>query len=74
MSSANRSAVSRGTPTGTSARNSWPGVVVGIDRLGNRARVSLDGPLPLTAEITVAALDDLALRPGDDSAAPHPAP
>lgn len=58
--------LSRATPSGTSARNSWPGTVVGIDRLGDRARVSIHGPLPLTAEITVAALDDLALRPGDD--------
>ena len=30
------------------------------------ARVSLDGPLPLSAEITVGALLDLELRPGDD--------
>jgi molybdate transport system ATP-binding protein len=29
-------------------------------------RVGLDGPLPLTAEITAAALDELALRPGDE--------
>lgn len=28
-------------------------------------RVSLDGPLPLTAEITAAALDSLGIRPGD---------
>ena len=27
--------------------------------------MALDGPLPLTAEITVAALDALELRPGD---------
>lgn len=50
----------------TSARNSWTGTIIDIDRLGDRARVSIDGPLPLTAEITVAALHDLDLRPGDD--------
>ncbi len=49
----------------SSARNVWPGVVVDLDRRGDRVRVGLDGPLPLTAEITVAALDDLGLRPGD---------
>jgi molybdate transport system ATP-binding protein len=58
--------LSRATPAGTSARNSWPGTVIDIDRLGDRARISVEGPLTLTAEITVAALDDLALRPGDD--------
>ena len=49
----------------SSARNVWPGVVVDLDRRGDRVRVGLDGPLPLTAEITVAALDELDLRPGD---------
>lgn len=58
--------LTRTPPAGTSARNTWPGTIVDIDRLGDRARVAIDGPLPLTAEITVAALDDLDLRPGDD--------
>jgi len=58
--------LSRATPAGTSARNSWTGTVADIDRLGDRARISVDGPLALTAEITIAALDDLALRPGDE--------
>jgi len=49
-----------------SARNVWAGVVADIDRLGERARVRLDGVLPLTAEVTVAALDALAVRPGDE--------
>lgn len=57
--------LSRAAPEGSSARNSWPGTVIDVDRLGDRVRVSLDGAVPLTAEITVAALDDLALRPGD---------
>lgn len=50
----------------TSARNTWPGTIAGVDRLGDRVRVTIDGPQPLVAEITVAALDALALRPGDD--------
>jgi molybdate transport system ATP-binding protein len=50
----------------SSIRNVWPGTVTDIDRMGDRARIRLDGPLPLTAEITAAALDALALRPGDN--------
>jgi len=53
-------------PVGSSARNIWRGTVVDVDRLGDRVRVGITGALPLTAEITVAALDELALRPGDD--------
>lgn len=51
---------------GSSARNSWPGTIVDIDRFGERARVMIDGPLPLTAEITVAALEALDLHPGGE--------
>jgi len=50
----------------SSVRNIWPGTVADIDRLGDRCRVSLHGVLPLTAEITVSALESLALRPGDE--------
>jgi molybdate transport system ATP-binding protein len=50
----------------TSARNSWAGTVGDIDRLGDRVRVGVEGPLHLTAEITAAALEDLGLRPGDE--------
>lgn len=49
----------------TSARNSFAGPITDIDRLGDRVRVSIDGPLRLTAEITVRALDTMDLRPGD---------
>ncbi len=59
----------RGAPVDTSTRNVWPGRITDLDRLGDRVRVHLDGPLPLTAEITVAALNALALRPGDEIAA-----
>ncbi len=53
------------TAADTSARNTFVGTVDDIDRIGDRVRVGIDGPLHLTAEITVAALDTLALRPGD---------
>ena len=59
-------ALVREPPVGSSARNTWTGVVADIARLGDRVRISIDGRLPLTAEITVAALDALQLRPGDD--------
>jgi len=58
-------ALTREAPIGSSARNVLPGTIVDVDRLGDRARVRIDGPVPVTAEITVAALDSLALRPGD---------
>jgi molybdate transport system ATP-binding protein len=59
-------ALVREPPHGSSARNTWRGTIIDIDRLGDRARVGIDGELSLTAEITVAALEALELRPGDD--------
>jgi molybdate transport system ATP-binding protein len=55
----------REPPSATSIQNTWPGTITDVDLLGDRARVHIDGPLPLTAEITVAALERLGLRPGD---------
>jgi molybdate transport system ATP-binding protein len=52
-------------PSQASARNVWPGIVGDVDRLGDRVRVTIDGLVPLIAEITVAALNALGLRPGD---------
>lgn len=49
----------------TSARNTFTGIVDDIDRLGDRIRIGIDGPLHLTAEITAGALDTLELRLGD---------
>lgn len=49
----------------TSARNTWRGEIVDLDHLGDRVRVTIGGQLPLTAEVTTAAIDALALRPGD---------
>jgi len=58
--------LTREAPAGASSRNVWDGTITDIDRLGERARVGIEGLLPLTAEITLAALDALALRPGDE--------
>jgi molybdate transport system ATP-binding protein len=37
---------------------------VAVDPLGERARVRLDGPPAIVAEVTAAAVADLALAPG----------
>jgi molybdate transport system ATP-binding protein len=52
----------------TSARNVWAGRVNGVDREGERVRVSirLDAGHDLVAEVTPAAVDDLALAPGTE--------
>ncbi len=52
-------------PPDGSPRNVWAATVADIDRQADRIRVRLDGAVPLVAEITPAALDDLALHPGD---------
>ncbi len=57
-------ALHRAAPSG-SPRNTWSATVAEIDRFGDRVRVRLDGPVPLAAEVTPAAVDDLALHPGD---------
>ena len=36
-------ALSRDAPVGSSARNTWPGTVGNIDRLGDRVRMGIDG-------------------------------
>jgi len=53
------------TRPGGSPRNVWAATVADIDRQADRIRVRLDGAVPLVAEITPGALDDLALHPGD---------
>jgi molybdate transport system ATP-binding protein len=52
-------------PPGGSPRNVWAVSVADVDRQADRVRVRLTGEIPLVAEITAAALDVLALRPGD---------
>ena len=48
-----------------SARNVWAGTVADLDRRVDRVRVRVEGPVPLVAEITPAALAALALAPGE---------
>lgn len=50
-------------PEGT-PRNVWPGTVEAVDPEGVRVRIRVAGPLPVVAEVTPAALDDLDLVPG----------
>jgi molybdate transport system ATP-binding protein len=52
-------------PPEGSPRNVWAVTVADVDRQGDRVRVRLTGQVPLVAEITPAALDALALQPGD---------
>jgi len=49
-----------------SPRNTWAGTVGDVDREGRRARLRIDAPTPITAEITENALVDLGLRPGSE--------
>jgi molybdate transport system ATP-binding protein len=58
-------ALYRSRPDG-SPRNVWRGAVAGIDLEGDRARVQIDGAVPLTAEVTIAAVRDLDLLEGDE--------
>lgn len=57
--------LSRVRPEGT-ARNVWRGVIDGIDRLGDRARVRVRGPVTIVAEVTDAAAADLRLTDGQE--------
>jgi molybdate transport system ATP-binding protein len=55
----------REQPTG-SARNVWPGTVAALEHLGARGRVRVHvvGPLTIVAEVTPAAVHELALTEG----------
>jgi len=53
------------TPEG-SPRNVCTCRVTEIDRRGERARVTLDGPPRLVAEVTASSADELRLLPGRD--------
>jgi molybdate transport system ATP-binding protein len=53
------------TPPDGSPRNVWNVTVADIDRQLDRVRISTSGEIALVAEITVGALDELELRPGD---------
>jgi molybdate transport system ATP-binding protein len=51
-------------PPEGSARNVWPGRAGELYLAGDRARVRVDGPVPLIAEVTAAAVSDLHLADG----------
>ena len=53
----------RDEPTG-SPRNRWRVTVSGLDLLGDRVRVRLEGPVPLIAEVTSASVTDMGLVEG----------
>jgi molybdate transport system ATP-binding protein len=53
----------RSEPEG-SARNAWAATVADLEADRDRVRVRLDGPVPVTAEVTPAAVTDLELAPG----------
>jgi molybdate transport system ATP-binding protein len=57
-------ALYRAHPEG-SPRNVWECPVIDIDQRADRVRVRLGGSVPLVAEITLGALGELGLRPGD---------
>ena len=55
----------RGRPQGSSARNVFGMHVKGLEVLGDRVRVSLDGPPSLLVDVTAAAVAELRLTLGD---------
>jgi molybdate transport system ATP-binding protein len=57
--------VYRARPEG-SPRNVWSGRVRGVDLLGDRVRIHVDGEVPVVAEVTAAAVGDLGLHDGVD--------
>ena len=56
-------ALHRAEPEG-SPRNRWRARVAGVELLGDRVRVRLDGAVPLTAEVTADAVRALDLHEG----------
>jgi molybdate transport system ATP-binding protein len=52
-------------PAGASARNTWQGTLEHLEPFGDRVRATLGGELPLLADITLGAVAELQLRPGD---------
>jgi molybdate transport system ATP-binding protein len=48
-----------------SPRNTWPATIDALDIHDDQVRVHLDGPIPIVAQITVAALADLDLTEGN---------
>jgi molybdate transport system ATP-binding protein len=51
-------------PPSGSPRNTWAGRVAHLDPEGDRVRVGVTGPVPITAEVTPSAVADLSLVEG----------
>jgi molybdate transport system ATP-binding protein len=49
-----------------SPRNVWSGRVRGLDLLGDRIRIHVDGAVPIVAEVTASAVGELGLHDGVD--------
>jgi molybdate transport system ATP-binding protein len=49
-----------------SPRNVWSGRIGGVDLLGDRVRIHVDGVVPVVAEVTAGAVGDLGLHDGVD--------
>jgi molybdate transport system ATP-binding protein len=58
-------ALHRHRPDGT-PRNVWEGVTTAVERVGDRARVQIVGPLDIVAEVTARSVDELRLHEGSD--------
>jgi molybdate transport system ATP-binding protein len=56
-------ALYREQPQG-SPRNVWKATVAGLEPTADGVRVDLTGPLPVTADVTAAAIAELDLVPG----------
>jgi molybdate transport system ATP-binding protein len=56
--------VSTQRPSGTSVRNTWPGVVSGLTMLAERVRLDIAGQPSVVADVTAAAVADLKLAAG----------
>ena len=56
-------ALHRRHPEGT-PRNVWRGEAASLESLGDRARVRVEGPFPLVAEVTAASVAELKLAAG----------
>lgn len=56
-------ALHRHRPDGT-PRNVWEGTASAVERVGDRVRVQVAGPLGIVAEVTGAAADELGLHEG----------
>lgn len=48
-----------------SPRNVWPATVSAVEPVGDRVRVTLDGPVPIVAEVTPESVAELSLAAGE---------